>query len=196
MKLKNYTVLSVFVLFLTLLMLHPSATEQTQCQELQSIDEIKNLIEIKGPTVEDPDGEKIRRLAEKIHADFQNLCRTFEDGEKGFEKEMINILGKKTSIKTSEGEIIRYPDTKKYFYNKKYDPEGGHDIVQFELNKVYVFYEEKRPFLGLGTEYDYIGYKIFTIHWIRLSAGKIIENQDDEGEGSDRHTHGCDWIGN
>ncbi len=84
-----------FFVFLTFLLILPSATLQSQSREFQTIEAIENLIEIKGPTVEDPDGTKVRKLAEKIHADFQNLSRLFEAGEKGFEKEMVDILGKK-----------------------------------------------------------------------------------------------------
>ena len=191
MKLRNYKVLLVFVLFVTFLLFRPSAIGQTESRELQTIEEIKNLIEIKGPTVEDPDGTKVRKLAEKIHADFQNLSRLFEAGEKGFEREMINILGKKTSIKTSEGEIFRYPETKKYFNDKR--NVDKYDRVEFELNAAYVFYEEENPLIG--KKCDYLAYKLFTIHLIRQNRGEIIENQNDEGEGSDKHTHGCDWFG-
>ncbi len=180
-----------FFVFLTFLLILPSATLQSQSREFQTIEAIENLIEIKGPTVEDPDGTKVRKLAEKIHADFQNLSRLFEAGEKGFEKEMVDILGKKTSIKTSEGEIIRYPETKKYFNDKK--NVDNYDRVEFELNAAYVFYEEESPLIGKRC--DYFAYKLFTIHWIRQNRGEIIENQNDEGEGSDKHTHGCDWFG-
>ncbi len=192
MKLKNYRFLVVFVISITFLLIRPSAIGQTQCRERQTQEEIEGLIEIKGPTVEDPDGEKVRALAEKIHRDYQDLCTLFEAGEKGFEKEMAKIIGSKTSIKTHEGEFIRgIGGLKKFFLKRK--KVDRYDRVELELNEAYVFYEGKRVLWTL--RYDYIVYKSFTIHWIRQAKGKIIKNQDDEGEGSDEHSLGCRWGG-
>jgi hypothetical protein len=187
MKLKNYTVLSVFVLSATFLFFRLGANGQTECQERQTIEKIKELI-IVGPTVENP--EVIRqKYAEKIRENYLRLCNLFKAGDYDG---MADLLGKKASLKIADGQYIRGKGSIRDYFEEKKD--GGYQRVEFELVWAVIVYDEKKPIFARDT--NNTAFENFKYHLIKQSEGMILQNQDGEGERSGRHTHGCDWIGN
>lgn len=187
-KSRNYSILFVFVLFVTFLLFRPSATGQSQCRELQSEGDIKELIKL-GSTVDPHD--KIDKVAARIRNDFNKLCWLFEEGEDGFEKEMAEILGNKASLKTAGGEYIRGKGKIREYWREM---KERYNRVEFELVWAVIVHEERRPILAKDT--DNMVYENFKYHLINQRKGEIVQNQNGEGERSGMHTHGCDWIGN
>lgn len=112
MKLRIYTILSVFILSITFLMSCSTTTgqgpEETKCESRQTVEEIMSKITL-GTTVERHVTikgikiDKVRKAAEKIHEDYLNLCKSFENGDYN---EMKKYL-KKASLKTKDDQIIR-----------------------------------------------------------------------------------------
>ncbi len=192
---KNHTFLFAFILFSTFLLFRPGATGQTECQELQSEDDIKALIKL-GSTVEPVvvvNGEeidKVDKAAKKIHDNYLELCNLFRAGDYDG---MADILGKKASLKTADGEFIRgQGNIEKYW--RKMKEEENYERVEFELVWAVIVHEERKPIFARDT--DNMIHENFKYHLIRQSEGKILQNQDGDGERSGRHTHGCEWVGN
>ena len=187
MKSRNYTFLFVFVLFLTFLLSHPSATEETKCESRQTEDEIEQLIQM-GSTVvpEDPRDKKVD-VAQKIFDDYLELCQRFKD--KDFQG-MVKLLGKKASLKV-DGKYIRGRGPIRDYFEKQ---RKTYQRVEFVLLWAFISHEDRKPFLAKNS--DNMVYENFEFHLINQIGGKIIKNQDGGGERSGRHTQGCDWIGN
>ena len=188
MKLRNRVFFVFLVISITFLFSHPSINGQQQCQERQASVEIEKLIKI-GPTVENHDVKK-QKVAQKIHDDYLELCNLFIAGDYDG---MADILGKNASIKTADGEYVRgQGNIKKYWMRMK--EEENYDRVEFELVWAVIVHEERNPIFARDT--DNMVYENFQFHLIKQSSGRIITNQDGDGERSGRHIHGCEWIGN
>ncbi len=72
--------------------------------------------------------------------------------------------------------------------------EENYERVEFELVWAVIVHEERKPIFARDT--DNMIHENFKYHLIRQSEGKILQNQDGDGERSGRHTHGCEWVGN
>jgi hypothetical protein len=183
MKLRIYTVLSAFILSITFPLFCNCAREETKNEDLQAVRQIKEKF-VLGPGVVEEE-LNLDGLEAEINSNFGNMSENFKNNE--FDK----MVTKKASLRIpGEGIIIHKKEKRKEYWERK-KIQDKYTSVKFTFVKAYIFREEMSDI----EEYNAIAYVVFTFKLKKEKEGKLIQNQDGDGEESYRHTQGCDWRG-
>jgi hypothetical protein len=191
MSVRKYSFLFPLIVFVALLFFsntNNEASPDLQPMPPQTKEDIEALIQV-GPGVDDPEGLKKQKLAEKIFADYAKLKELFDSNDPKLRKKMAKKFGKKATIVTPGDKRIRkLKNIEEYWTNVP--PE--YLTVQFILKWAYIVFEEKET--EEMDDYDHIAYESFYFHLYEESQGKILKNRTGRGERSCRHTQICDCI--